>query len=110
MGRILPNRVFATPVFRVSTRIFSRYSFTPRYRVKYALMNCAAQLATNGNILQIRITRTEPPRGCAGLRKAGVQAPRFRMDELRQRVHIRRFELGDFTVLDDFRGKRMLRR
>ena len=31
------------------------------------------------------------------------------MDQFRKRVHIRRFELGNFPIFDNLRGKRMLR-
>src|SRR5260370_41275677 len=71
--------------------------------------NLPPQLGADRNVLQVGIARTEPPRGRAGLRKAGVQSPGSRMDQSRKRVHIRRLELGDFPVLDDLRGKRALR-
>src|SRR5258708_6417364 len=49
LGRILPNKLFASPVFRVSTTTLSKYCFTPRYLVKYALMNCAASFCSIPN-------------------------------------------------------------
>ena len=50
--------------------------------------NFAAQLRSNGNILQIRIAGAQPARGRPGLRKTRVQPTRLRMNQFRQRVHI----------------------
>src|SRR5713101_3812099 len=71
--------------------------------------NLPSQLGSNRNVLQVGIARTEAARGRTGLRKAGVQTSGFGMDQFWKRIHISRFELGDFAVLDDLRGKRMLR-
>ena len=71
--------------------------------------NLSPQLAADRNVLQIRIARAKPAGGRAGLRKAGVQSSGFGMDQLRKRVHISRFELGEFAVFDDLFRKRMLR-
>ena len=71
--------------------------------------NLAPQLAPYRNVLQIGIARTEPSGGRAGLRKASVQTSGCGMNQFRKRVHVSRFELGNFAVFDDLSRKLMLR-
>src|SRR5258708_4188289 len=71
--------------------------------------NLPSQLGSNRNVLQVGIARTKPARGRTSLRKTGMQAPGFGMNQFRQRVDVSRFKLCNFAVLDDLRREWMLR-
>ena len=64
--------------------------------------NLAAQFRAHGNILQVGIRGTEAARGRGGLAEAGVQAAGFGVNQFRQRIDVRGFELGEFAVFEDF--------
>ena len=72
--------------------------------------NFAAELGAHGNVLQIRIGRTEAAGGGAGLRETRVQAAGDGMDQARQHVGISGFQLGQLAVFDDFLGQLVNRR
>ena len=63
--------------------------------------NLAAEFRAHGNVLQIRIGRTQAAGGGAGLAEAGVQAAGGGVDQPGQRVHVGGLELGDFAVFED---------
>ena len=65
--------------------------------------NLPAKLGANRNVLQIGVARAEPASSRAGLRKTRVQPPSLRVNQLRQRVNVGGFELGDFAEFDDLR-------
>ncbi len=91
----MPERVHQHGIFRkvrhdaqFDLRVVGGEQDVPLLRHKSSA-NFAAQLRSNGNILQVRIAGAEAARGCPGLRKTRVQPPRLRMNQFRQRVHIR---------------------
>ncbi len=65
----------------------------------------AADLATGGrthrDVLQVGIAAAQAPSCGNGLVEAGVQAAGFRIDEQRQRVDVRAFQLGELAPLQD---------
>src|SRR5438046_6393260 len=61
--------------------------------------NAATQLTSDWNVLQVRIVRRKPARRSRRLIECGVQAASARIQERRQCIDIRAFELRDLTVL-----------
>ena len=85
---------------QLNLRIVGRKQRHPRTCGKRRA-NLPAQLRAHGNILQIGLGRAEPAGRCARLAQAGVQPPGGRIDQLRQCVHVRGFQLGDFAELQN---------
>src|SRR5215831_12810554 len=65
--------------------------------------NAASKLGTNGNVLQVRPCGGQSSRHRHQLVERGVDAARPWIDERRQRIGIRRLELGEGPMLDDLR-------
>ncbi len=61
-----------------------------------------------GNVLQVRIARGEPACGGDGLVEGAVNAAGRRIDQRRQRIHVRRLELREATEVEDLLRQRML--
>ena len=61
----------------------------------------ASDGGTDGNVLQVRIAAAQPPGRRHGLVERRVQASRFGIDELRQRVDVGALELREAAPLQD---------
>ena len=72
------------------------------------LADVAAALGAHRDVLQVRVEGAEPARGRNRLGKRRMDAPRFRVDELRQRVNVGGFQLRQLAPLQDQRHDRML--
>ena len=64
--------------------------------------NLAAEFGAHGDVLQIGVGGAEPAGGRAGLAEARVQAAGGGLDQLRQRVDVGGFELGEFAIFEHF--------
>ena len=64
-----------------------------------------AELGADRDVLRVRVARRQPPRHRDELVERRVNAARPRVDQRRQRVGIRRLELGECPVLDDLGGQ-----
>ena len=71
------------------------------------LADAPAELGADRDVLEIRVRRRQPPRRRDQLVERGVDAPRPRIDEHRQRVGVRALELGELAVLEDLPGQRV---
>ena len=62
--------------------------------------NLAAQLGADGNVLQIGIDRRQPPGRRARHVERGVQAQGAGVQQRRQRVNVRRFQLRELAIVE----------
>src|ERR1039458_7298267 len=86
IGRVRPKSVVVYKFFRTSATVLSKNVFTPRYFVKYALMNCAGSRRSLPNF------RTKP-KGKKAVNNSEIDylrdAPVF--FRLRHRAHAKHF-------------------
>ena len=68
----------------------------------------AAFARADRDVLKVRLGRGEPPRRGRSERKAGVDAARFGIDVLRQRVRVRALELGELPPFQQLGGQAAL--
>ena len=61
----------------------------------------SAQLRADGYVLQVGVVAGHAAGRRPRLVVAGVDAPRERVDQLRQGVHVSRLQLGEFTILQN---------
>src|SRR5437879_1529750 len=70
--------------------------------------DAASKFGTDGNVLQVGIGRGETARGRSRLTESRMQAARGWVDENRQRVYVRGFELCELAVVEDHPGNGMV--
>ena len=80
--------------------IVCRYQLPARFGNE-SLPNLATKGGPNGNVLQVRVGRGEPPCRCYRLVKVGMDPMGIRTNQLRQGINIGRLELRQRTILYD---------
>src|SRR5579885_1492233 len=88
-------------------RVIRRQQYLPLLRHKRGA-NLSPQFASHRDILQIRIARAQPSRRCTRLRETRMQPLCLRMNQFRQRIHVRRFQLRNLAVFDHLPRQFML--
>ena len=103
----------------IATQVCKHSEFNLRvvHRKDYVVLalrdkRCAdffAQVATHGNVLQVRIAARKAARRGTPLDKARVDAARVRIDERREHRDVSALHLLEFAVLDDGEDNRVRR-
>src|SRR5262249_15625570 len=82
----------------------------PAWRRYEGGADATSLLAAHRDVLQVRVRARQPAGGGDGLVEGGVHPSGPGVDQRRQRVHVRRLELGEGAELEDLRRQRMLAR
>ena len=92
---------------QLDLRVVHREQHVPR-RGDEALADAAPLLGADGDVLQVRVGRGEPPGDRAGLAVGRVHASGRRVHGRGQRIDVGGLQLGELAVLDDQVHHRML--